>query len=151
MSMQTDCIYGYGFRVYASDEALKQFILKHKDVISVMSRGKELLDYIKKCSDDEFNPKEDFFDWENESTVDSGLYGMIADVMCKETGIIFEYKNAQDENEDDAIIFPQLYPWQMNDAEKALTLDKLDAILKRYINDLGGQLETDFIRLEYFG
>lgn len=151
MSMQTDCIYGYGFKVYASDEDLRQFIIKHKDVIPFLSRGRELLDYTENCRPDEFNPKEDFFDWENEATGDEGIYGLIADVMYKETGIVFEYRIAQDDGEDDVIILPQMYPWHMNETEKSLTQEKLEEILKKYIEDLGGQLVPEYIRLEYFG
>lgn len=151
MSMQTDCIYGYGFKVYASDEQLKQFIEKHRDTIACLDLGRTLLDYMDRCEDDEFNPKEDFHDWENEATGDIGLYGMIADVMYKETGIIFEYRNSQDDEDDDVIILPQMYPWQMNDKEKILSQEALDNICNQYIKDLGNQLKPEFIRLEYFG
>ena len=151
MSMQTDVVYGYGFYVYVSDEELKNFVLKHKDTILKLDRGREVLEYTKRCSDDEFNPKEDFYDWENEATGDRGLYGMIADVMYKETGIVFEYRNSQDDGEDDVIILPQMYPWEMNDKEKILSQEALDNICKQYIKDLGNQLKPEFIRLEYFG
>ena len=151
MSMRTDCIYGYGFRVYASDEQLRSFIHKHKNVILCLSQGRELLDYEAANSGESFNPKEDFYDWQNEATGDEGFYGMVADVMYKETGIVFEYRNAQDDDEDDAIILPQTYPWHLNSKEKELTQEKLDELLKVYIDDLGGQLKPDYIRLEYFG
>lgn len=144
MSKKIDCMFGYGFKVYVSDEELKRFILKHKDVISSIPRGKELLEYIEKCSDDEFNPKEDFYDWENENSNYSGIYGMIADVMCKETGIVFGYLAGQND-EDDVIVFPEMYPWEMNDTEKLLTEEELEAIYKRYIDDLGGQLVVEYI------
>ena len=150
MSMQTDCIYGYGFVIYASDEQLRQFILIHKDTISHIANGRELLNYVADHQDDSFNPKEDFYDWENGITGDSGIYGMIADVMYEETGVCFEYHCGQ-ENDDDAILLPQMYPWQMNKKEESLTEDSLREICKKYIADLGGQLTTDYIRMEYFG
>lgn len=150
MSMQTDCVYGYGFSVYASDEELKQFILKHKDTVATLDEGRRLLDYMDGCTDDEFNPKEDFFDWQCETSTDDGFYGIIADVMCRETGIMFEYFVAQ-EDEDDAIIFRETMPWLMSQREKELTKVSMDAILRKYIDDLGGHLQIDSIRLEYFG
>ena len=33
MSMETNCIYGYGFKVYVSDENLRLFIEKHEETI----------------------------------------------------------------------------------------------------------------------
>lgn len=35
--------------------------------------------------------------------------------------------------------------------KKSLTQEKLEEILKKYIEDLGGQLVPEYIRLEYFG
>lgn len=154
MGMQTDCIYGYGFIPYATNEQLQMFIIKHKDTISKLERGRELIDYTERfnCEDfDKFNPKEDFADWENEATGDTGIYGLIADVMYKETGIVFEYKNVQDENEGDAIILPEMFPWQMNDAERGLSKDGLENLLRSYIKDLNEDIEIGYIRLEYFG
>ena len=72
-------------------------------------------------------------------------------MVYKETGIVFEYRHSQDEDEDDAIILPQMYPWQMNDKEKQLSQEDIENICKQYIEDLGNQLKPDFIRLEYFG
>ncbi len=151
MSMQTDCVYGYGFKVYASDESLRSFCKKHRETILKLKAGKDIIDYMDQHSDESFNPKEDFFDYENEATGDTGFYGLIADVMNEETGIVFEYRIAQDPDDDEVIILPQTYPWFFNEIEKELTQEKLDDILKGYINDLGGQLKPEHIRLEYFG
>ncbi len=149
---QLDYFKGYGFKVYVSDESLRQFILKHKDTIAALGdNGKELVIYTINTPVDEFNPKEDFFDWENEGTEDLGLYGVIADVMRRETGISFEYRSgsySDDPDADDIIIFPETYPWKMSDTDKSLTEDALKDICKHYIEDLGGELIPEYLYME---
>ncbi len=154
MSMHTDCIYGYGFKVYVSDENLRDFIKKHESTIVSLSQGRELVDWTNEhisTGKPLDSLKEEFYDWDNLITGDSGLYGMIADVMTKETGIRFEFRNPQEDGEDDVILFPQTYPWYLNEQEKALTEETLDDIYAVYIGDLGGQLTTEYIRIEYYG
>jgi len=152
MSMKTNCIYGYGFKVYVSDENLRLFIEKHEETIRKIPEGTEILDWVQ-AHVGSGRPldalKEKFFDYENEVTGDTGIYGLIADVMIKETGIDFEFRNPQDSDDDDVIIFPECYPWQLNETEKTLTQEKLDEILNTYIADLGGQLKAEYIRLEF--
>ena len=150
MSMQTNCVYGYGFIVYASDEELRNFITKHEETVGKLELGREILSYLENSTPDSFNPKEDFFDYQQLNSSSQGFYGIIADVMSKETGITFEYLAGQ-EDDDDAIAFCQTYPWNFNEKEKILTEDDLEKICKEYIADLGGQLKPDHIRMEYFG
>lgn len=151
MSMQTDCIYGYGFSIYATDDQLKSFIVKHSNSISFLSRGRELLEYIETSSNIQL--KETFSDWISDvsGVGNTGIYGVVADVMYRETGIPFEYFESQNELCDDAILFTPKYPWEMNNISKSLTLDKLDEIFLSYINDLDGQCKPGYIRMEYFG
>lgn len=147
-------INGYGFEVCASDESLRNFILNHGDIIKELVNGTAVLDYAKNNSNDTFNPKEDFYDWENESTGDCGFYGIIADVMGRETGITFDFRTAyfvEDDCEEkkDFIIFEAGYPWMLNDIEKTLTLDNLTEIFQKYIGELGGNLHVKFVELVY--
>lgn len=140
-------IYGYGFKVYVSDACLADFILNHDRTVENLDR-EDILAFIENCRDKNLplDPlKEEFFDYESEITGDTGLYGIIADIMARETGINFEYRRAVVEDEDDIIIFPQMYPWQMNAEEHYLTKDKLERIVKGYINELGGQLIAEFV------
>lgn len=150
--MQIDCVYGFGFAVYASDECLRDFIDKHKETLEneLGEEGRRTIQYFYDHPDDTFNPKEDLYDYTGLYS-NEGFYGMIADVMTKETGIRFEYRIPQDEDYDETIIFPETYPWLLNDTEKELTEDKLRNICQKYIDDLGGQLIADYIRMEYFG
>ncbi len=156
MSMTTDIIYGYGFPVYVSDEHLRVFIEKHKDIVVTLDMGREIVDWIEdhvstgKPLD---SLKERFYDYTSVHSGDCGIYGVIADVMWKETGIRFEYHVPQesDAEEDDVILFPSCYPWTYNQIESSLTLAKLDEVYKKYIEELGGQLKTGDIKLEYWG
>ena len=155
MSMQTDCIYGYGFQVEVSDENLKDFIWNHKKTVETLNRGPEILGWIEEriVKGDPFDSmKEKFFDYESHYSNEEGLYGLIADVMSEESGIRFEYHRPQDEDDiEDVILFPESYPWYLNEVEKQLTQESFDEIIKKYIDDLGGHMATDYLRLEYFG
>ena len=149
MGMNNDCLYGYGFSIYATDEELKNFILKHKETISHLTDGSRLLAYVEECSD-EFNLKEDFYDYAPEHSSSEGIYGVIADVITRESGIQFEYHIAQ-EDQDDAILFPETYPWLLNEKEKSVTEKDLEEICYKYISDLGGELTPEYLRLEFWG
>ena len=159
MSMQTDCIYGYGFKVCASDEQLKHFILAHKESLvplnsenGLENQGRELVEYCENTPDVKFNPKEDKFDYVSGMTGLSGVYGAIADVMMAETGIRFAYyADSEDINDGDAILFETAMPWQFNDKEISLTEEELEDICNRYIKELNPSLTFDQIRMEYFG
>lgn len=147
-------ICGYGFKVFASDESLRNFILNHENTVKELENGIALLDYTKNNFSEAFNPKEDFYDWENESTGDCGFYGIIADVMGRETGITFDFRTAyivkdNCETKEDVIIFESGYPWMLNEVEKTLTLEDLTEIIESYINELGGGLRVEFIELTY--
>lgn len=147
MSMQTDCVYGYGFRIYAEEPRLCEFIKKHEETVRTLDMGREILDWIDNGNIDGL--KEVFFDYEALEG-GSGIYGIIADIIQKESGIRVEYKVA-DENEDDSILFPELMPWQMNEKEKSLTEESLHNLLQPYVSELNSNLEIDYIRMEFFG
>ena len=156
MGMQTDCIYGFGFRVFASDKALADFIKNHEATVKSLEGGTDILDYVNDCISNNKpldSIKEMFYDYENNFTGDSGLYGIIADVMHKETAIRFEYRRTPDVDccEDDAIILPIAMPWQFNETEQKLTEESLEKICKKYMSELDERLVFDSIRLEYFG
>lgn len=149
MSMQNECIYGYGFWNETSREYLRKFILKHNDTVKLLVRGQEVLEYTMNCNPKEFNPEKDFWNWINEATEDLGFGGLIADVMRKETGISFEYRRSPEEQ--GAIILAPQYPWQLSSAEKKLTKKDLDRIIGKYMEELGKLHKTEFIRIEYYG
>ncbi len=153
MSMQEWTVNGYGFEVYASDEGLRNFIEKHRETVEKLDQGDEVLEWIDKHPVSSGKPmdslKEEFYDYTPEDYGEEGLYGLIADVMKKETGLPFEYHH--DCENVEAIILPQLYPWQMPDAARDLTKEKLDEIYEKYAADFGGKIEADYLTLEYFG
>lgn len=155
MSMQTDCVYGYGFYIHASDDQLKKFLETHKETVKSLPTGAKILEYMDSRSGDSFNPKEDFYDYSSELNCgNEGFYGIVSDVMYTETGIRWCYMRAQDEDDgDDSILFTESQPWHLNPVEKELTLERAEEICKKYITDLdaANQLVPDYIRMEYFG
>lgn len=154
MSCKTDINYGYGFAVGASDENLKEFLSKHREALldPRIVKGKELLEYLDNTRN--FNPKEDFFDWECYNNGMEGFLGVIADIMTVETGIRFSYEPAQEEaGSEDYIMLVQVMPWYYNDTERNLTEDDLKAICSKYIAELCsyGERIPGYVEQEYFG
>ena len=150
MGMQTDCVYGFGWEVAVSDEKLEAFILNHRNTLKENKKGMEVLAWIDDDATFTENIKEYWFDYESEISGESGLYGIIADIMSRETGIRFDYRRPQDDD-GDVIMFQETYPWLMTDAEKNLTIETLTEICVKYMRELGDEHQPDYVRLEYFG
>ena len=149
MSMQTDCTYGLGFVLNVGDKPLANFIKAHKDSIKNLDID-EILTWIDEhektgCMD---GITEEFFDYACVKYITGGLYGIIADIMAAETNIGFEYFH---DDETEAIMFIESYPWDLNETEKNLTQDKLREICQKYIKELGGNMKFDYVRIENFG
>ncbi len=121
--------------ICASDEELKHFILNHKSTVSKFYEGSKLLQYIEDCSDDEFNPKEDFFDWNENPCNDWGLYGIIADIISEETGIkvIYEVREDSEGEFQDMLSFPNIIP-------NTIQGIKILNIIKEYIKEVNPAL-----------
>lgn len=96
MSAQTDCVYGFGWEVAVSDEKLEAFILNHRDSLKENKKGLEVLAWIDDDTTFTENIKEYWFDYKSDISGEAGLYGIIADIMSRETGICFDYRRPQD-------------------------------------------------------
>lgn len=151
MGTAIDSVSGKGFYVYVSDEALCKFILAHSATVQRFEKGIEILEYIKSAAKADIeNIKERYYDYACRNSNSEGLYGLICDVMSEETGINFQYYVGDSEGDfDDCIMYVPTYPWKLNKIERELTEEKLDNILKKYIGELGGQLQVDYIQLVY--
>lgn len=152
MSMQTDCIYGMGFEVDLTNKQLKNFILKHENTVKSLKRGNEVLDYIVNTENKDLDILEDFADYTNTVIGNESAYGIIVDVIYKETGIPIEYHAGQ-EDDTDVIIYTARYPWELSDTEKLRTADSLENTFNKYIAEFENPSITynDSIRREYFG
>ena len=147
---EKNCMYGYGFYIYASDDQLRRFIEKHRRTICELldAEGRRVIEYLDSHPGDSFNPKEDLYDYAPELSYDSGIYGLVADVMCYESGKAFWYAASENEDRDDAVFF-----LLNNHKEKREIVEmyELEKICKEYIADLNDQLKTEYITAEYHG
>lgn len=152
MSMQSDCVYGMGFEVVLSDEQLRDFILKHKNTVESLERGPQILDYINNADDKDWDILAEFENYTNLLNGTEGIYGIIADIIYKETQIPVEYYTGQ-EDDVDVIMYTARYPWQLSDAEKSLTADTIEGLFNKYIAEFNDPDITydDDIRREYYG
>lgn len=149
MSMQSTIIYGHGFEIHGEDKALIAFISNHRKTIKQLCRGEELLKYI---ADGGCTVIDDFFDMECEESGREGVYSIVSNVMRLETGIRFQYEPGDCEcGSTDTILLAECMPWQMNDREKELTEEDLDAIVKKYVDELGIVTTQGFLGVEYYG
>ena len=145
--MSSSFVYGYGFHSDCDREKLIGFIKKHRKAFCKSDREKELYKTLDKCD------LEDLFeDYSCDATGTEGVGAVIANIMSRETGIMFIYCQPDyDCDTPESVIFEATYPWLLNETEKNLTIEKLSNICKKYMNELGITGEPDYLCLEYFG
>lgn len=149
---EKESMYGYGFYIYASDDQIRRFIEKHRRTIYELldAEGRSVIKYLDSHPGDLFNPKEDLYDYTAELSYDNGIYGLIADVMCVESGKSFWYAASEDEKKDDAVFF-LLSNHSEKEKKEIVEMYELEKICKEYIADLNDQLKTEYITAEYHG
>ena len=121
---------GYGIRITdLTQDAANRFVLAHKSCIEET----EILAAAEKGLSLE--------EWENvlETEDDYGHIGIgpvIADIMAKETGILFEIHRDSEDNEA-AVMLSYCAPWEYTETEKNLTSDRMNRILHTFADELG--------------
>lgn len=152
MSMRSSFIYGYGFNCDCDDDKLIDFIKGHKNTFCKSEVETKFYEEMLKCTENEYD-LEDFFD--NYSCEASGMQGngaVISNIMSRETGIRFIY--CQPDGDCDtyaSVVFEVCYPWNLNEVERDLSMEKLQNICKKYMNELGIEEMPDYLDLEYYG
>lgn len=157
MSMETSIIYGFGFTCDLSDYKLINFLKNHKNTFCQTVQEVEL--FKKTVEAKEMTPAAlDFFledlyrNYKCDTSGISGRYAIISNIMSRETGIRFDYCPPNGEcDTPEAICFCAGYPWFYNEIEKSLTSDKLEQILKKYMEELEIDDEPDYLQLEHYG
>ena len=147
MSMVSSFIYGYGFHSDCDEKKLRDFIKNHQKTFCESDREKELYKALDKCD------LEDLFeDYSCDATGTEGVGAVIANIMSRETGIMFEYCLPYCDCGTPAfVVFEATYPWLLNETEKELTIEKLLNICKKYMDELGITGDPDYLCLKYFG
>lgn len=158
MSNRTDITYGYGFSIQnVTEKALAAFILKHREVFSADEEEKDACDLAElvlknKTVEDELFIY--FDDYENDNSGHTGFGSAISNIMSRETEIGFTYEESTsfDRYAEKYILFPECYPWQLNDKEKELTEESLFAIMAKYVMELHLDVDDiDYHDVEYYG
>ena len=152
MSMSSSFIYGYGFNCDCDDEKLIDFVKTHKETFCKSNEEVKLYEEMLKYTESEYD-LEDFFNrYSCDHTGIEGKGAVISNIMSRETGIRFIYCTPDDTCGTLAsVLFTEGYPWQLNSVERNLTVDKLESICKKYLNELGISISPDFLALEYYG
>lgn len=152
MSMSSSFIYGYGFELTCIDENIISFVKNHKDSFckSDYEKGlyEDLLNYIEKE-----NTLDDFFaDYFCDTSGREGNGAVISNIMQRETGISFQYECGDEEcGSHPSVLLAETCPWYYNKIEKSLTEGGLNRICKKYMKELGIQLEPKYLGIEYYG
>lgn len=152
MSMKTSIIYGFGFHCDCNDEALIEFIKKHKESFCKSNEEKKLysdmLDYTK----NEYDLENFFENYCCDSTGSEGYGAVISNIISRETEIRFSFRPAADDYGTLAsVVFEESYPWQLNETEKTLDEETLFDICKKYMDELKIDEKPDYLSLEYYG
>ena len=151
MSMHETQIYGYGFPCLFSDDAFYDFVKNHKDTFCHSDVENQLFNDIMKQTDDYDVLCENYASHVSD---ECGVGSVIANIMERETGILFEYRpNNSDCDTDASILLAEGMPYQFNDTEKALTKDKLKEVIVKYMTELKMDITTypSELCLSYFG
>lgn len=150
--MKTDIIYGFGFECsLVNEKHFAEFIRKHKEVLNMSEIEKFMVhvaenapEHIKECMDE-------LKEYSCDNSGEESVYAFISNVMTRETGINFEYRDSnEDYNQYPVIMFVENVPWLYNSAEKELTRDSLYEIMDRYAKELYLTQDPDYISVEYF-
>lgn len=155
MSMQTWIDYGYGIKATSIETDVDRFFklinMAPKFEEKYMKWLKEEYPEIITSSDPIWVnlSMDDLFVYEGDNCV-GGLAAIITEVFNEiEDFCIY---SCVDFDGDTYVIFPLCLPWQLTDAEKELTEDKLHAIFKKYISVLTDEyVDIGHQRCENFG
>lgn len=158
MSSRTNITYGYGFSIQnVTEKALAVFILNHRDVFSANEEEKEVCELAELVLNDKTVEEELFTsldDYEDKITGHTGFGGAISNIMSRETEIGFSYEETTsfDRYAEKYILFPECFPWRLNDKEKELTEESLFAIMATYVMELHLDVDDiDYQDVEYYG
>lgn len=157
MSMQTNISYGYGFSILnVTGKALAAFIIKHREYFSENEVEKDACDLSELVLNNKTAENELFIyfdDYEDDNSGNTGFGSAVSNIMSRETGILFSYEPGQSDcNSKKHILFPECFPWQLNEKEKNLTVESLFEIMSKYAVELN--LETSDVgyhSVEYYG
>lgn len=147
--MQTEIVYGYGLNLDGLRINAVKTAISSNHLLTMKKLGDtKLIDNF-----DDTDWLEDYLDFEYISinSGDQGAGALIADILYKETAIRFEFRKPQEDIDSDGyIIFPEVFPWQLNPTEKELTQGRLDEILNGIADELNLEARAEEVQLEYF-
>lgn len=142
--------YGYGFKQPYNEENIIDFIKSHKNTFCRTEEEVSLFNAMLEYTAEEYDLEDFFCGYRCENSGMEGLGAVISNIMSRETGIRFFYQAGDSDcNSDAAIILPDKSPWAYNDIEKQQTEESLSAILNQYINELGADIESEYLAIEY--
>ena len=149
--MKTEIVYGYGFEVEdISEKAFVDFLLNHRNVLisDEEKRFLELSEENRAAAEEE--AEEYFEEYECDNSGAEGMYAVISNIMSRETGIMFEWRISNEYECNGCILLVEGMPWQFGDALKDMSKETFDALLKRYMDELGITDEPGNVSVEYY-
>ena len=131
MSVEVTQMRGYGMDAFkATDEELIAFFKDHEAAVR-KAEAEEVLDYI---ASGETDLQAEFFDYENEDGNAVGLNALVAQVITIETGLWFDFFIGDIDDNNNAIMFPECFPWCYSRRDMTTSVEELDEIINRYMN-----------------
>ena len=138
MSWEMWTVTGYGIDVSeAGPGKTIKFIKKHLENTGYYKK------ILKEVFEDANNTAE-IYDGLCECTDQYAAGELIAEIIRNETGIPV-YSTGINEDCKEAVLYPEKYPWEMTEEEKALTEDELHQVFERYARELEEEEKPLFI------
>lgn len=141
MSMTESIVYGYGFPVGNIEEkTIIDFAKKHIETIRKIEEYEASFEGLAALLEQEAVDEDTIEEFCEELqcivTGHEGLATIISNVISEETGVYFEYYG-DGEYAKASVLLSQRFPWDLNEREKTLTKDEADAIIEKYMAELG--------------
>lgn len=145
--MSTCTWINYGIGLCTSSLTLKSVEAIEKLLTKAPSFRQEIHEFFKECGIDE--PEiQDYVDYDED--YHNGIAYILKEVIEEREGVFLTACDDVDGN--DYLIFPQMYPWELNWKERRMTRRKVERLLKKYLSIITEDpLDIDDIQAENYG
>ena len=145
--MSTCTWINYGIGLCTSSLTLKSVEAIEKLLSKAPSFRQGIHEYFEGCGIDE--PEiQDYVDYDED--YHNGIAYILKEVIEEREGVFLTACDDVDGN--DYLIFPQMYPWELNWKERRMTRRKVERLLKKYLSIITEDpLDIDDIQAENYG
>lgn len=130
---------GFGYEIDCGNaEKIRDFILKHEDVVRLSEKEKKEL--------------KESESWDDLCFIMDRPSDVVSEIINKLEGYtVFQGFNADEADHGESFGVGKWFPWQVKGNNARVTLDEVKLILKKYGEELGVDKDPDYFEMEYCG